>query len=104
MKLIAHLFLAAALAAPAFSSFAQEAKPAAGAASQAKAEPAKAAKPDLAKGEASFGAVCAACHAVGLSPLFVDTACIAIPLALPHAPSAQFASAMAALGQKPPIS
>mgnify|MGYP000976196314 CR=1 FL=1 len=63
MKLIAHLFLAAALAAPAFSSFAQEAKPAAGAASQAKAEPAKAAKPDLAKGEASFGAVCAACHA-----------------------------------------
>ncbi|MBT9506984.1 MAG: hypothetical protein IV109_10320 [Rhodoferax sp.] len=47
---------------------------------------------------------CAACHAVGLSPLFVDTACVAIPLALPHAPSAQFASAMAALGQKPPIS
>ncbi|MBU0589264.1 MAG: cytochrome c4 [Gammaproteobacteria bacterium] len=52
MKLIAHLFLAAALAASAFSAFAEEAK----------ADPAKVAKPDLVKGEAAFTAVCAACH------------------------------------------
>ena len=47
MKLLAHLLMAAALVAPAFSHA---------------AEPAKAAKPDLAKGEAKFTAVCAACH------------------------------------------
>jgi cytochrome c553 len=47
MKLLAHLLMAAALAAPAFSHA---------------AEPAKAAKPDLVKGEAKFTAVCAACH------------------------------------------
>ena len=56
MKLIASLLFAVALTAPAFSTLAQEAKPAA-------AEPAKGAKPDLAKGEASFATVCAACHA-----------------------------------------
>lgn len=51
MKLIAHLLMAAALAAPAFSNAAQEA-------------PAVApAKPDLAKGEAKFATVCVACHA-----------------------------------------
>jgi cbb3-type cytochrome c oxidase subunit III len=50
--LIAHMFIAAAVAALSLSSFAEEAKP----------EAAKVAKPDLAKGEASFGAVCAACH------------------------------------------
>jgi len=55
MKLLASLLFAAALAAPAFSTLAQEAKPA--------AQPAKAVKPDLAKGEASFATVCAACHA-----------------------------------------
>ncbi len=48
MKLIANIMIAASLAATAFASNAQ---------------PAAAAKPDLAKGEASFGAVCAACHA-----------------------------------------
>ena len=53
MKLLNSLFLVAALAAPAFSAVAQEAK----------AVPAKAAKPDLVKGEASFTAVCVACHA-----------------------------------------
>ena len=53
MKLLTSLLLAASLASPAFSTFAQEAKPAA---------PQAAAKPDLAKGEASFTAVCAACH------------------------------------------
>jgi cytochrome c553 len=48
MKLLAHLLMAAALAAPAFSYAAQEAK--------------TPAKPDLAQGEAKFAAVCAACH------------------------------------------
>lgn len=54
MKLLASLLITAALAASALPVLAQEAA--------AKAEPAKAAKPDLAKGEASFAAVCAACH------------------------------------------
>ena len=54
--------LAASLAVTALPTLAQEAKPAA-AHAEAKAEPVKAAKPDLAKGEASFVAVCAACHA-----------------------------------------
>jgi cytochrome c553 len=53
MKFLTHFLIAASLAASAVSTFAAEgAKPA----------PAVAAKPDLAKGEASF-AVCAACHA-----------------------------------------
>ena len=47
MKLLASLLMAAALAAPAIPAFAQQ----------------KPAKPDLAKGEASYSAVCAACHA-----------------------------------------
>lgn len=54
MKLLASLLITAALAASSVSVLAQEAAP--------KAVPAKAAKPDLAKGEASFTAVCAACH------------------------------------------
>ena len=54
MKLLASLLIAAALAASAVSVFAQEAAP--------KAVVAKAAKPDLAKGEASYTAACAACH------------------------------------------
>ncbi len=77
MKLIAHLFsplvslrfgllagvlpLAAALAMPAASSFAADAKPDGAAPAEAKPAPAAPAKPDLAKGEASF-AVCSACH------------------------------------------
>ncbi len=52
MKLIAPLLLAAFAFASPFTALANEAKP----------EPAKAAKPDLAKGEASFGAMCASCH------------------------------------------
>jgi cbb3-type cytochrome c oxidase subunit III len=48
MKLIASLLIAAALVAPALTAQA--------------AEPAKVAKPDVAKGEASYNAVCAACH------------------------------------------
>ena len=53
MKSIAQLFLVAALAAGSFAVSANTPAPEA---------PAKVAKPDLAKGEASFGAVCAACH------------------------------------------
>jgi cbb3-type cytochrome c oxidase subunit III len=49
MKLFASLLIAAALVAPVFSAQANEPAP-------------KAAKPDLVKGEASFTAVCAACH------------------------------------------
>lgn len=52
MKLIAQLIIAASVAVLAVSSHAEEPKK----------ESAKAAKPDLAKGEAAFGAVCAACH------------------------------------------
>ena len=48
MKLIAHIIFAAAAVAAPFSAFANAA-----------VQPAK---PDLGKGEASFGAVCAACH------------------------------------------
>lgn len=48
MKLLASLLMAATLAAPALPAFAAGETPA---------------KPDLAKGEASFSAVCAACHA-----------------------------------------
>jgi cytochrome c553 len=53
MKSIAQLFLVAALAAGSFVVSANTAAPEA---------PAKVAKPDLAKGEARYGAVCAACH------------------------------------------
>ncbi len=53
MKLFAHWFVATSLAIFAFSAAAESAKPVA---------PAKLAKPDLVKGEASYTAVCAACH------------------------------------------
>jgi cytochrome c553 len=53
MKSIAQLLLAAALSAGAISVSANTPAPEA---------PAKVAKPDLAKGEASYAAVCAACH------------------------------------------
>lgn len=48
MKLLAHLTMAAMLAAPAYAFSAQDAK--------------APAKPDLVQGEAKFTAVCAACH------------------------------------------
>ena len=57
MKLLASLLITAALAAPALSTFAADAKAVA-----AKAEPVKVVKPDLVKGEASYTAVCASCH------------------------------------------
>ncbi len=50
MKLIASFLIATALVAPVLTHA---------------AEPAKAAKPDLAKGEASFNAACPACHGAG---------------------------------------
>ena len=53
MKLLASLLTAAVLVAPAFPAFSAGDTPAA---------PQKAAKPDLVKGEASYTAVCAACH------------------------------------------
>jgi len=56
MKLFATSLLAALLALPAMSSFA------AGEPAAAPAAPVMAAKPDLVKGEATFAAVCAACH------------------------------------------
>jgi cytochrome c553 len=77
MKLFATLIMAASMAIPAFFAIAADEKPAAAApapagaaatpaaaslpAHDAAAAP-KAAKPDLAKGAASFGGVCAACH------------------------------------------
>lgn len=54
MKLLASMLMAAVLAAPAFPAFSAGETPA--------APPKAAAKPDLVKGEASFTAVCAACH------------------------------------------
>lgn len=66
MKLFATSLLAALLALPALSSFAaDEAVPAVAATPApvvAAAAPAKSAKPDLVKGEATFTAVCASCH------------------------------------------
>lgn len=49
-------------------------------------------------------AACQACQAVALSPLAPSTASISISPALPRSSATQFASAVAALGQKPPIS
>ena len=67
MKLLATSFLAALLALPAMSSFAAgQAAPADAVQTTATpvvaAAPAMPAKPDLVKGEATFTAVCAACH------------------------------------------
>ena len=47
---------------------------------------------------------CQACHTVALSSSVAHTDSFYKPPALTHAPAAQFASAVAALGQKPPIS
>ena len=65
MKLIAHLLFAASAPASPFFAIASDAAPAAAAASAPAAHAvAKVVKPDLAKGEATFAAVCAACHGV----------------------------------------
>ena len=47
---------------------------------------------------------CQACHTVALSSSVAHTDSFYKPPALTQAPAAQFASAVAALGQKPPIS
>lgn len=47
---------------------------------------------------------CQACHTVALSPPTVEVTTAFNPRTLPRAVVAQFASAEAALGQKPPIS
>ena len=49
-------------------------------------------------------AACQACHTVALSPLTPVTPSVMAPPALPRSPATHFASATAALGQKPPIS
>jgi cytochrome c553 len=65
MKLIAQLLFAASAAASPFFAIASDAAPAVAAASAPAAHAvAKVVKPDLAKGEATFTAVCAACHGV----------------------------------------
>ena len=65
MKLIAQLLFAASAAASPFFAIASDAAPAAAAASAPAAHAvAKVVKPDLAKGEATFAAVCAACHGI----------------------------------------
>ncbi len=60
MKLLASLLMAAALAVPAMMAQAAGEAQAPAAAAQKPAQPAK---PDLVKGEASYTAVCVACHA-----------------------------------------
>jgi hypothetical protein len=60
--------------------------------------------PQEATGHCESCAACQACNTVALSPLASSTASLSIPPALPHSPATQFASAIAALGQKPPIS
>jgi len=64
----------------------------------------EASDPMTATGHCESCAACQACNTVALSPVTASTASLAIPPALPRSPAAQFASAVAALGQKPPIS
>lgn len=59
--------------------------------------------PDAA-GHCDSCAACQACHTVALSPVTASAAFLTTPPALPRSPAARFASAVAALGQKPPIS
>ena len=62
MKLLASLFYSACLAVPVVAALAEEAKPVAAPTEITHAPAPTATKPDLTKGEASFNAVCAACH------------------------------------------
>ena len=59
---------------------------------------------DVAAAHCESCSACQACHIVALSPLVTHTDSFYKPPTLTHAPAAQFASAVAALGQKPPIS
>ena len=47
---------------------------------------------------------CQACHLLALSPFVGSTGFVSMSPDMPRSPAAQFASAVAALGQKPPIS
>ncbi|MDP3171233.1 MAG: hypothetical protein Q8M91_12935 [Polaromonas sp.] len=49
-------------------------------------------------------AACQACNTVALSPVTARTPTLALPPELAHSSAAHFASAVTALGQKPPIS
>jgi hypothetical protein len=55
-------------------------------------------------GDCGSCAACQACHTVALSMTTSDTLSDQVPATQPHSPAARFASALAALGQKPPIS
>lgn len=57
-----------------------------------------------ATGHCESCAACQACNTVALSPLAASTVTLASSPALAHSPAARFASAVAALGEKPPIS
>ncbi|MFC5519596.1 hypothetical protein [Polaromonas jejuensis] len=58
----------------------------------------------LTDGHCGACAACQACHTVGLSSSTADLNLVVNSPTLPHSLAAQFASAEAALGQKPPIS
>jgi len=57
-----------------------------------------------AHGQCGSCPTCQACHTVALSPAALTPRPVFHPFALPVSAAAQFASAEAALGQKPPIS
>ena len=57
-----------------------------------------------AAGHCDSCAACQACNTFALSPVTTRTTSLATSPALPHSPAARFASAVATLGQKPPIS
>lgn len=57
-----------------------------------------------ASGHCDVCSACQACYTVALAQLEPHAASLTTPSALPHSPAAQFASAVTALGQKPPIS
>lgn len=57
-----------------------------------------------AAGHCESCSACQTCHTVALSPVTASTASLTISPVLPHSPAARFASVIATLGQKPPIS
>ena len=59
---------------------------------------------DANAGDCGSCPACQVCHTVALSANLVEVNFLFAPSALLHAAAAQFASAQAALGQKPPIS
>jgi hypothetical protein len=66
--------------------------------------PSEASQQQAGSGACELCAACQACHTVALSPDAFSTASSSSPATLPRSSAAQFASAPAALGQKPPIS